>query len=55
VLLLAQDGVIARRALMGFAPREIADFSAYLRRLIANMAPGMPEVWSYQSSQASKA
>ena len=51
VLLLAIDGRIARQALAGFAPREIADFAGYLRRVIANTGSGSPDVWARAESQ----
>ncbi|HEX8758036.1 MAG TPA: hypothetical protein VF745_16995 [Steroidobacteraceae bacterium] len=35
---------IARQALAGFSPREIADFVANLRRVIMNTNPGSPEI-----------
>jgi DNA-binding MarR family transcriptional regulator len=53
VLLLAIDGRIARQALAGFAPREIADFAGYLRRVIANTGSGSPEVWARAESEQS--
>jgi 3-hydroxy-9,10-secoandrosta-1,3,5(10)-triene-9,17-dione monooxygenase reductase component len=45
ILLLTIDGRIARQALAGFAPREIADLAGYLRRVMANTDTGSPEVW----------
>jgi 3-hydroxy-9,10-secoandrosta-1,3,5(10)-triene-9,17-dione monooxygenase reductase component len=47
VLLLVMDGRIARGALAGFAPQEIADFAEYLKRVIANTNPGTPDVWAH--------
>jgi 3-hydroxy-9,10-secoandrosta-1,3,5(10)-triene-9,17-dione monooxygenase reductase component len=47
LLLLALDGRIARQALAGFAPQEIADFAVYLKRIIANTSSGSPDVWTY--------
>jgi len=49
LLLLAIDGRIARGALAGFAPEEIAEFAGYLKRVIANTGAGSPDVWSYQN------
>jgi 3-hydroxy-9,10-secoandrosta-1,3,5(10)-triene-9,17-dione monooxygenase reductase component len=46
VLLLAVDGRIARQALDGFAPHEIAEFAGYLKRLIGNTGTS-PDVWTY--------
>lgn len=46
VLLLAYDGRIARQALGGFAPHEIAELAGLLKRLIANTGAGAPDVWS---------
>lgn len=47
VLLLALDGRLARGALAGFAPQEIAEFAEYLKRVIANTSSGSPDVWAY--------
>lgn len=47
VLLLALDGRIARGALSGFAPQEIAEFADFLKRVIANTSSGSPDVWAY--------
>jgi 3-hydroxy-9,10-secoandrosta-1,3,5(10)-triene-9,17-dione monooxygenase reductase component len=47
VLLLALDGRIARDALSGFAPQEIAEFAEYLKRVIANTGSGSADVWAH--------
>lgn len=47
VLLLAVDGQIARGALAGFSPHEIAEFADYLKRVINNTSAGSPDVWTY--------
>lgn len=46
VLVLAVDGRLASQALRGFAPGEIADFAAYIKRLIANTTSGAADVWT---------
>ncbi|MBS0393909.1 MAG: hypothetical protein JSR54_04740 [Proteobacteria bacterium] len=45
-LLLARDGVLAERALAGFAPDEIDQLAMLLRRLIANTDPGVLDLWA---------
>jgi len=47
VVVLALDGRIASRALTGFTAREVAEFSSYLKRAIANTNAGTPDVWGY--------
>jgi 3-hydroxy-9,10-secoandrosta-1,3,5(10)-triene-9,17-dione monooxygenase reductase component len=48
LLLLVIDGRIARGALAGFAPEEIAEFAGYLKRVIDNTNAGSPDIWAYQ-------
>ena len=46
VLVLAVDGRLASQALRGFAPQEVADFAAYIKRLIANTTSSTADVWT---------
>jgi len=46
VLVLAVDGRLASQALRGFAPQEVADFAAYIKRLIANTTSSAADVWT---------
>jgi hypothetical protein len=36
--------------LSGFSAPEIAEFCAYLKRVIANTDSGTPDVWTYTAS-----
>jgi 3-hydroxy-9,10-secoandrosta-1,3,5(10)-triene-9,17-dione monooxygenase reductase component len=49
LVVLSADGRIANQALTGFNPREIAEFAAYLRRIIQNTNAGSPDVWTYET------
>jgi hypothetical protein len=55
VLVLAVDGRLASDALRGFAPQEIADFAAYIKRLIANTSSSAGDVWTCPAEPAGAA
>ena len=43
--ILGADKVLEERALKGFERDEVVEFTSYLRRIIANTDPGVPDLW----------
>ena len=43
--ILGADKALEERALKGFERDEVVEFTSYLRRIIANTDPGVPDLW----------